>query len=115
MAFLRLAAFVAGLWSRFGHRVNLPLFLQMTAIFLLVFVLQLFIQGVHEMSEQNYLPYSRLIHDATEAWGPDSSFGHLLTYLLVILPLGWLVIKTSLPKASLPKTSFPTTTATRQL
>jgi high-affinity iron transporter len=109
------AAAVAWLWSRFGHRVNLPLFLQMTAIFLLVFVVQLFIQGVHEMSEQNYLPYSRLIHDATEAWGPDSSFGHMLTYLLVILPLGWLVIKTSLPKASLPKTSFPTTTATRQL
>ena len=102
------AAAMAWLWSRFGHRVNLPLFLQMTAIFLLVFVVQLFIQGIHEMSEQHYLPYSRIIHDATEAWGPDSSFGHVLTYLLVLLPLGWLVIKTSIPKSSLPKSSFPT-------
>ena len=67
------------------------------------------------MSEQNYLPYSRLVHDATEAWGPDSSFGHALTYLLVILPLGWLVIKTSMPKPALSKPSFPTTSATRQL
>jgi len=107
------AAIVAWLWSRFGHRVNLPLFLQMTAIFLLVFVTQLFIQGIHEMSEQNYLPYSAIIHAATEAWGPDSSFGHLLTYLMVVLPLGWLVLKMALPKPSLPKTPFPTTTATR--
>ena len=34
-----------------GHRVNLPLFLQTTAIFLFVFVVQLFISGVHEMAD----------------------------------------------------------------
>jgi len=98
------AVVVAWLWSRFGRRVNLPLFLQMTAIFLFVFVVQLLIGGIHEMSEQRFLPYSQVIHDATEAWGPDSWFGHLLTYLLVLLPLAWLVVKTSfLPKPALPK------------
>src|SRR5438128_444134 len=82
---------VAWLWSRFGHRVNLGLFFQVTAIFLFVFVAQLTIQGVHEMSEQNFLgSFSAVIHERTEAWGPDSPFGHLLTYLLVILPMGWL-------------------------
>jgi high-affinity iron transporter len=86
------AAFVAWLWSRYGHRVNLGLFFQVTAIFLFVFVVKLFIQGIHEMSEQGYLPYSAIIHAATESWGPDSVFGHLLTYLLVILPLGWLLM-----------------------
>jgi high-affinity iron transporter len=86
------AAFVAWLWSRYGHRVNLGLFFQVTAIFLFVFVVQLFIQSVHEMSEQGYLPYSQFIHAATESWGPDSVFGHTLTYLLVILPLGWLLV-----------------------
>jgi hypothetical protein len=45
------------------------------------------------MAEQGYLPYSAIIHQRTEAWGPDSAFGHLLSYLLVILPLGWLVLK----------------------
>jgi hypothetical protein len=69
------------------------LFFQVTAIFLFVFVVQLVIQGTHEMAEQHFLPYSETIHTATEAWGPDSPFGHLLTYLLVILPLGWLLIK----------------------
>jgi high-affinity iron transporter len=87
------AAAIAWLWSRYGRRVNLTLFFQVTAIFLFVFVVQLVIQGTHEMAEQNFLPYSETIHTATEAWGPDSPFGHLLTYLLVILPLGWLVIK----------------------
>ena len=87
------AAGVAWLWSRYGRRVNLGLFFQVTAIFLFVFVVQLLIFGVHEMSEQGFLPYSHTIHVNTEDWGPDSLVGHLLTYLLVILPLGWLLIK----------------------
>lgn len=87
------AAGVAWLWSRYGHRVNLALFFQVTAIFLCVFVVQLVIFGVHEMSEQGYLPFSGAVHAATESWGPDSPFGHLLTYLLVVLPVGWLAGK----------------------
>ena len=97
------AAFVAWLWSRFGHRLNLGLFFQTTAIFLFVFVVQLLISGVHETSEQGYLPFSNAIHEATEAWGPDSPFGHLLSYLLVILPVGWLVIKGLLTSSKDPK------------
>ena len=89
------AAGLAWVWSRYGHRVNLALFFQVTAIFLFVFVVQLLIQGTHEMSEQNFLPYSTIIHQRTEAWGPDSPFGHVLTYLLVILPVGWLAIKSA--------------------
>jgi len=92
------AAGVAWLWSRYGHRVNLSLFFQVTAIFLFVFVVQLFIRGIHEMSEQHYLPYSDFIHTSTEAWGPDSAFGHMLTYMLVMLPALWLVLKSSLPR-----------------
>jgi high-affinity iron transporter len=87
------AAGIAWLWSRFGHRVNLALFFQVTAIFLFVFVVQLLIRGTHEMSEQNYLAFSQIIHERTESWGPDSPFGHLLTYLLVILPLSWLLVR----------------------
>jgi high-affinity iron transporter len=87
------AAVLASLWSRYGHRVNLGLFFQVTAIFLFVFVVQLLITGVHEMSEQNLLPFSEAIHDATESWGPDSAFGHALTYMMVILPSGWLAMK----------------------
>ena len=89
------AAGFAWLWSRYGHRINLSLFFQVTAIFLFVFVVQLVVRGVHEMSEQSMLPYSAYLHDATEAWGPDSLFGHLLTYLLVLLPFAWLTFKSA--------------------
>jgi high-affinity iron transporter len=87
------AAGLAWLWSRYGRRVNLALFFQVTAIFLFVFVVQLVIAGAHEMAEQQYLPYSQIIHESTESWGPDSVFGHALTYLLVVLPLAWLGMK----------------------
>jgi len=89
------AAGFAWLWSRYGHRINLSLFFQVTAIFLFVFVVQLVVRGVHEMSEQGMLPYSQPLHDMTESWGPDSTFGHLLTYLLLLLPLAWLTFKSA--------------------
>ena len=86
-----LAAFVAYLWSRYGHRVNLAVFFQVTAVFLSVFVVQLLIYGFHEMTEANIFPYSEPLHWATEPYGPDGRYGQWLTYLLVLLPLGWLL------------------------
>lgn len=86
------SASLAWAWAQYGRRINLSLLFQVTAIFLFVFVLQLVIQAVHEMSEQHLLPYSDVIHTSTESWGPDSSFGHLLTYLLAVLPASWCAI-----------------------
>src|SRR5436190_2332435 len=102
------AAGVAWLWSRYGHRINLALFFQVTAIFLFVFVMQLVIAGAHEMSEQGYLPFSRVIHERTESWGPDSVFGHVLTYLLVILPAAWFALKAMTSRQSViqPKSTI---------
>ena len=86
------AAFIAWLWSRYGHRVNLARFFQVTAIFLLVFVVQLFIYGFHELAEAHVLPNSDALHWATEPYGPDGVYGHYLTYMLVALPLAWLAL-----------------------
>jgi high-affinity iron transporter len=84
------AAFVAFLWSRYGHRVNLALFFQVTAVFLAVFVVQLAIYGLHELTEANLWAGSEALHWATEPYGPDGKYGHLLSYLLLALPVGWL-------------------------
>ena len=84
------AAFVAWLWSRYGHRVNLTRFFQVTAVFLMVFVVQLFIYGFHELTEANIFPYSEPLHWATEPYGPDGRYGQYLTYLMVLLPVSWL-------------------------
>lgn len=86
------AALVAWLWSRYGHRVNLGLFFQVTAIFLLLFVVQLLIYGFHELTEANLFPGSEALHWATEPYGPDGVYGQYLTYLLIAVPLGWLLL-----------------------
>jgi high-affinity iron transporter len=86
------AAGVAWLWSRYGHRVNLGLFFQVTAIFLLIFVVQLLIYGFHELTEANLFPGSEALHWATEPYGPDGAYGQYLTYMLIAVPLGWLLL-----------------------
>jgi high-affinity iron transporter len=90
------AACVALMWSRYGHRVNLGLFFQVTAVFLLVFVVQLLIYGFHELTEANIFPYSEPLHWATEPYGPDGRYGKYLTYLLVAMPMGWLIVNSIL-------------------
>ncbi len=88
------AASVAWLWSRYGHRVNLSRFFQVTAVFLFVFVFQLLIYGFHELTEANLLPASEALHWATEPYGPDGVYGRYLSYLLVVLPGAWLAAST---------------------
>src|SRR5262245_2881290 len=88
-----LAAAVAWFWSRYGDRVNRARFFQVTAVFLLVFVVQLVIYGFHELTEANIgIPNSEALHWATEPYGPDGRYGQMLTYLLVLLPVTWLVL-----------------------
>jgi high-affinity iron transporter len=86
-----LAAVVAWAWSRYGHRVRLDLFFQVTSIFLLLFVVQLFIYSFHELSEANVLPLdNEYWHEITEPYGPEGLYGQWLSAGLVLVPLAWL-------------------------
>ena len=98
-----IAAAVAWLWSRYGHRVNLGLFFQVTAIFLLLFVVQLLIYGFHELTEANLFPGSDWLHWATEPYGPDGIYGQYLTYMLIAVPLGWLLVSILRSDRPVPK------------
>src|SRR5262249_20047305 len=89
---------IAWLWSRYGHRLNLSRFFQVTAVFLFVFVIQLLIYGFHELTEANIFPGSQSWHDMTQPYGPDVVYGHYLTYLLVLRPLGWMGVWRLLPE-----------------
>jgi high-affinity iron transporter len=101
---------MAWLWSRYGHRVNLALFFQVTAVFLAVFVVQLLIYGFHELTEANLFPYSEPLHWATEPYGPDGVYGQYLTYLLVALPMAWLAFAALFgPKRPAPRMQQPAT------
>jgi high-affinity iron transporter len=86
------AALLALLWSRFGHRIHLGRFLQVTAAFLLLFLVQLLVYGFHELTESGLLPIDNAYwHLATEPYGPEGRYGHWLTYTLALFPLAWLV------------------------
>ena len=88
---IALAALLAWGWSRFGHRVNLGLFFQVTSIFLVLFALQLLIYSFHEATEANVLPIDNPYwHIATEPYGPEGKYGAMLTYALVLLPALWI-------------------------
>ena len=102
------AAAMAWLWSKYGHRVNLALFFQVTAVFLAVFVVQLFIYGFHELTEANLFPGSEALHWATEPYGPDGIYGQYLTYMLVALPMAWLAVLSVMGRKS-PSTQQPAT------
>jgi len=78
-------------WTRLGRGVDLKALLNILAVFLSIFVVQLLLYGVHEFSEARILPASEAIHDATEILGPDGKIGHLLAYSLAVVPTVWLL------------------------
>jgi len=85
-------------WAHFGQRVNLSRFFQVTALFLLIFVVQLLIYSFHEFTEASLLPDSEYLHRITEPYGPDGRYGKFLTYCLVLVPVGWLLISSALTR-----------------
>jgi high-affinity iron transporter len=92
LAGVALAALVAWAWSRYGHRINLARFFQVTAVFLLLFSVQLLIYAFHEFTEAAVLPIdNEYWHLASEPYGPEGEYGHWLSYGLVLVPLAWLV------------------------
>jgi high-affinity iron transporter len=88
-----LAALLAGAWVKFGRRVNLHRFFQLTAIFMVAFAIQLVFAAFHEFTETNSVPLvdNAWWHIATEPWGPEGDYGRLLSYSLGILPLAWMI------------------------
>jgi high-affinity iron transporter len=98
------AGALAALWGRYGHHVNLGRFLQVTAAFLLLFVVQLAIYSFHELTEAGVLPLdNEYWHIATEPYGPEGTYGHWLSYGLVAVPFAWLLIATLAPRLRPPR------------
>jgi high-affinity iron transporter len=86
-----LAALLAAAWLRWGHRVNLALFFQVTALFLAMFALQLLFYAFHEFTETGLLPGidNAHWHVATEEWA-EGAYAQLYSILMILVPLAWL-------------------------
>jgi high-affinity iron transporter len=92
---ITLAGLMAWAWSKYGHRVNLSLFFQVTAVFMVIFSIQLLIYAFHEYTETPELYNLGIIdvpywHAATEAWGPQGHIGAGISYSLLLVPLAFL-------------------------
>lgn len=87
------AGLLAGLWGRYGPRVNVGLLFRVTGLFLSLFAIQLVVYAFHEFSEANALPLldNAYWHTVTEPYGPDGEVGVWLTYLLLLVPLAVLL------------------------
>ena len=85
------AAAIGFLWTRLGRGVPLRTLLSVSAVFLAIFVVQLVLYGIHELSEAQLFPASQAIHDATEILGPDGRIGQVLAYALAVIPTAWLL------------------------
>jgi hypothetical protein len=56
--------------------------------FSVLFLAQVFVYGFHEASEAGLLPWSAILHAATEPYGPDSTLAIFVSSALVVFPLG---------------------------
>jgi high-affinity iron transporter len=86
------AGAIAVAWLKLGKDVPIGKLLNLSSVFLAIFLLQLVLYGVHELSEAGIFPASQAIHDATEILGPDGVVGRTLAYLLAIVPTVWLAV-----------------------
>lgn len=87
------SALLAWAWTRYGHRVNLGRFFQVTSVFLLLFAGQLVVLAFHEFTEAGTLPIDNAYwHVATEPFSPEGEYGTWVTLALIALPLAWLGI-----------------------
>jgi FTR1 family protein len=88
-----LVAILCGIvWARAGQRVSQRTFAHVTAVFLIVLVLQLLLDGIHEMAEASRFPGADTIHAMTEPLSSESAYGTYAPYLLIAAPIAWWLV-----------------------
>ncbi len=89
---LAAAGTVALLWTRFGNRVNLSRFFNVTAVFMLAFAAMLALKGFYEFTEVSLIPGIDNVywHDLTEVF-VEGGYAHLASVMLVLAPTLWLI------------------------
>ncbi len=89
---LGLAGTVAMLWVKFGRKVNLSRFFNVTAVFMLAFATMLFLKSFFEFTEVNLVPGidNAYWHEMTESLVKGTP-AQIASMLLVLAPTLWLI------------------------
>lgn len=87
-----LAGVLAWAWTRYGRRIDLGLFFRVTAVFMVLFSIQLAIYAFHEFTEAGAIPFidNEYWHLATEELA-EGTIGQWLSYSLLVAPVGFLL------------------------
>jgi high-affinity iron transporter len=99
---LAAAAAMSSLWARYGHRVNVKRFFQVTGLFLLLFTAQIVFYSIHEFAEAEVLPNSEAIHAATEPYSADGRYSMWITAGMLAICGGWLAGASLVDRARRP-------------
>jgi hypothetical protein len=82
-----LAFAIAWTFTRVCGRLPERAFTYAAGTFAGVFLAQATIYAFHESAEARFLPWSDVLHEATEVYGPDGTYGLYVSYLLIALPV----------------------------
>jgi hypothetical protein len=81
------AAFAAFVWTRLAARLSRDTLRVATLTFTAVFLVQALVYAFHESAEARVLPWSEVLHTASEPYGPEGEYGRGVSYLLFVLPM----------------------------
>jgi hypothetical protein len=84
---LSAAVVAAWLWTVLAPRMPASANEAATRTFLVVFAFQAALYAFHEAAEARFLPWSDVLHIATEPYGPDGVYGRYASLLLLAFPL----------------------------
>jgi hypothetical protein len=79
---------VSAAWLAIGARARTPSVEKATWVFAVLFAAQAAMYVFHESAESHLLPWSEILHAATEPYGPDGVYGRYISFLLFVVPLG---------------------------
>jgi len=81
------AACIACAWTQIARRFSMDALHHATIAFVVVFLIQALIYAFHESAEARVLPWSDVLHPASEPYGPEGAYGRGISLLLFALPL----------------------------
>jgi high-affinity iron transporter len=85
------AAFMSWLWARFGHLINLRRFFQVTAIYLLLFMVQVALASLEGLTEAGLLPENERLGAILDTLSPDGFYGKWFSVATIALCALWLL------------------------
>lgn len=85
------AVLMAWLWARFGHLINLRRFFQVTAIYLALFMVQVALGALEDLTEAGILPENERLGAIMDTLAPNGYYGKWFSAMTIAACALWLL------------------------